>query len=86
MIYLMGTCFFFFVPIGKIRKIMSGESGSDIVQSFPFTHAAHNRNFSVSDVFSPAGYTLFGLGEGWRFGKACRRQDRNVINMPTPSL
>ena len=29
----------------------------------------------MSDAFSPTGNTLFGLGEGWRLGRACRRQD-----------
>lgn len=31
---------------------MSGDSGPDIVQSYSFTHIAHNRRLSVPDAFS----------------------------------
>lgn len=31
---------------------------------------------SVADVFSVTWNTIFGLGEVWRFGRVCRRQDK----------
>ena len=62
---------------------MSDESGLDIFRNYPFTHAAHNRRFSVSDVFLLTGNTQFGLGEVWLLGRVCRRQDM-MANAGTP--
>lgn len=38
---------------------MSRESSLDIVQSFLFTHEAHNRTLSMSETFSVTGNTPF---------------------------
>lgn len=62
-------------------------------------HTCNTQQEIVSEVFSPTGKTLYGLGEGFHWGRACKRKDMtriippsrswfiwNIVNMPTRSL
>ena len=52
----------------ELQRI-SRVSDQDRVQMYLFTHAAHNRRPSMSDVFTHVGNTLYGLGKKQRLGR-----------------
>lgn len=44
------------------------ESAPGFRWSFPLTHVAQSWSWSLSDVFTPTGSALYGLGKGWALG------------------